>query len=254
MHSMIVNIWNIIFMSPWENSQLKCVRVRIGVFMCWLKVGVQNKALLEVYITIRFLNLILSKTILYFVSDVFKRRKKGLNHRGLSDWSFHFWRNFPLRGGLCLLTWLRNNIQHTWDWWPKSTLSVSGAFIIPFFVMLIVVGMPLLLLELGLGQKLRVGAAGAWKLVSWVDKTLELLKFLILILISLFFETLSAYNCNTGNSREIKSNNIFKSLNLRFTPVWVVLDTGPRLSLLLLVATTMSSLLGVSSTSDLHFR
>ena len=31
--------------------------------------------------------------------------------------------------------------------------------------MLIVVGMPLLLLELGLGQKLRVGAAGAWKKV-----------------------------------------------------------------------------------------
>jgi len=41
----------------------------------------------------------------------------------------------------------------------------GGAFIIPFFVMLIVVGMPLLLLELGLGQKLRVGAAGAWKQV-----------------------------------------------------------------------------------------
>ena len=42
---------------------------------------------------------------------------------------------------------------------------LSGAFIIPFVIMLIVVGMPLLLLELGLGQKLRVGAAGAWKLV-----------------------------------------------------------------------------------------
>ena len=44
---------------------------------------------------------------------------------------------------------------------------LSGAFIIPFVVMLIVVGMPLLLLELGLGQKLRVGAAGAWKLVRF---------------------------------------------------------------------------------------
>ena len=38
----------------------------------------------------------------------------------------------------------------------------SGAFIIPFLVMLLVVGMPLLLLELALGQKLRVGAARAW--------------------------------------------------------------------------------------------
>ena len=37
---------------------------------------------------------------------------------------------------------------------------------IPFLVMLVVVGMPLLLLELGLGQKLRVGAAGAWQKVE----------------------------------------------------------------------------------------
>jgi len=38
----------------------------------------------------------------------------------------------------------------------------GGAFVIPFIVMLVVVGMPLLLLELGLGQRLRVGAAAAW--------------------------------------------------------------------------------------------
>ena len=41
-----------------------------------------------------------------------------------------------------------------------------GAFILPFLIMLVVVGMPLLLLELALGQKLRVGAAGAWKKVN----------------------------------------------------------------------------------------
>jgi len=41
----------------------------------------------------------------------------------------------------------------------------GGAFILPFLVMLVVVGMPLLLLELALGQKLRVGAAEAWKKV-----------------------------------------------------------------------------------------
>lgn len=41
----------------------------------------------------------------------------------------------------------------------------GGAFVIPFLLMLVVVGMPLLLLELALGQKLRVGAAGAWKKV-----------------------------------------------------------------------------------------
>merc|ERR1719219_2942157 len=41
----------------------------------------------------------------------------------------------------------------------------GGAFILPFLLMLVLVGMPLMLLELGLGQKLRVGAAGAWKKV-----------------------------------------------------------------------------------------
>lgn len=38
----------------------------------------------------------------------------------------------------------------------------GGAFVLPFLVMVVVVGMPLLLLELGLGQKLRLGAAAAW--------------------------------------------------------------------------------------------
>ena len=52
-----------------------------------------------------------------------------------------------------------------------SLILLPGAFIIPFVVMLIVVGMPLLLLELGLGQKLRVGAAGAWKLVRSSDQS-----------------------------------------------------------------------------------
>jgi len=38
----------------------------------------------------------------------------------------------------------------------------GGAFIIPFMVMLFLVGTPLLLLELALGQRFRVGAAAAW--------------------------------------------------------------------------------------------
>ena len=37
---------------------------------------------------------------------------------------------------------------------------------IPFMMMIVLVGMPLLLLELGLGQKLRVGSAAAWPKVS----------------------------------------------------------------------------------------
>ena len=41
----------------------------------------------------------------------------------------------------------------------------SGAFIIPFLVMMVLEGMPLLLLELGIGQKMRTGSFGVWNRV-----------------------------------------------------------------------------------------
>jgi len=41
----------------------------------------------------------------------------------------------------------------------------GGAFIIPFLVMMVLEGMPLLLLELGIGQKMRTGSFGVWNRV-----------------------------------------------------------------------------------------
>ena len=40
-----------------------------------------------------------------------------------------------------------------------------GAFVIPFVIMLVLEGMPLLLLELGIGQKMRTGSFGVWNRV-----------------------------------------------------------------------------------------
>lgn len=37
---------------------------------------------------------------------------------------------------------------------------------IPYFIMLIVEGMPLLYLELAVGQRMRQGSIGAWKIIS----------------------------------------------------------------------------------------
>lgn len=41
----------------------------------------------------------------------------------------------------------------------------AGAFLIPFFVMLILEGIPLFLIELGIGQRMRLGSLGVWNTI-----------------------------------------------------------------------------------------
>lgn len=43
---------------------------------------------------------------------------------------------------------------------------LAGGFLIPYFIMLIAEGMPLLYLELAVGQRMRQGSIGAWKIIS----------------------------------------------------------------------------------------
>ena len=42
---------------------------------------------------------------------------------------------------------------------------VAGAFLIPYLLMLFVEGMPMLYLELAIGQKMRLGSLGVWNKV-----------------------------------------------------------------------------------------
>ena len=42
----------------------------------------------------------------------------------------------------------------------------TGSFLVPYLVMLVVEGMPLLYLELAVGQRMRQGSIGAWRSIS----------------------------------------------------------------------------------------
>jgi len=44
-------------------------------------------------------------------------------------------------------------------------LLFPGAFLIPFLIMVIIEGAPLLLIELGIGQRLRQGSLGTWNMI-----------------------------------------------------------------------------------------
>ena len=39
---------------------------------------------------------------------------------------------------------------------------VAGAFLIPYFIMLVLEGIPLFYMELAIGQRLRKGSVGVW--------------------------------------------------------------------------------------------
>ena len=45
------------------------------------------------------------------------------------------------------------------------TSFVLGAFVFPFLIMLVLEGMPILLIELGIGQRLRAGCFGVWNII-----------------------------------------------------------------------------------------
>lgn len=51
---------------------------------------------------------------------------------------------------------IKNNTNHC----PPT-----GAFLIPFAIMLILEGIPLFLIELGIGQKMRLGSLGVWNTI-----------------------------------------------------------------------------------------
>lgn len=46
-----------------------------------------------------------------------------------------------------------------------SFLSLPGAYLVPYLVLLIIIGLPLFFLELAVGQRIRRGSIGVWNYI-----------------------------------------------------------------------------------------
>ncbi|KAM9385719.1 sodium-dependent neutral amino acid transporter B(0)AT1-like [Pholidichthys leucotaenia] len=69
----------------------------------------------------------------------------------------------------------------------------GGAFLIPYLILLVLEGMPLLLLEFAIGQRLRKGSVGVWRAINPYLTGVGIASMLVSLLIGLYYNTLIAW-------------------------------------------------------------
>jgi len=69
----------------------------------------------------------------------------------------------------------------------------GGAFLIPYFIMLLIEGLPVFLLELAIGQRLRKGSVGAWQRVSPFLGGLGIASAFVSLTVALYYNTVIAW-------------------------------------------------------------
>ncbi|XP_035405605.1 sodium- and chloride-dependent transporter XTRP3 isoform X3 [Cygnus atratus] len=69
----------------------------------------------------------------------------------------------------------------------------GGGFLIPYFIMLIVEGMPLLYLELAVGQRMRQGSIGAWKIISPYLCGVGVASVVVSFFLSMYYNVINAW-------------------------------------------------------------
>ncbi|KAI1902531.1 hypothetical protein AGOR_G00045710 [Albula goreensis] len=69
----------------------------------------------------------------------------------------------------------------------------GGAFLIPYLIALVFEGLPLLYLELAIGQRLRMGSIGVWNSISPYLGGVGLASMLVSFLVCLFYNTILAW-------------------------------------------------------------
>ncbi|KAL6100051.1 slc6a18 [Pungitius sinensis] len=69
----------------------------------------------------------------------------------------------------------------------------GGAFLIPYVIALVFEGIPLLYLEMAVGQRLRMGSIGVWNSISPLLGGVGIASMLVSFLVSLFYNTILAW-------------------------------------------------------------
>ncbi|XP_027891041.1 sodium-dependent neutral amino acid transporter B(0)AT3-like [Xiphophorus couchianus] len=69
----------------------------------------------------------------------------------------------------------------------------GGAFLIPYLVALVFEGLPLLYLELAIGQRLRMGSIGVWNNISPLLGGVGIASMVVSFLVSMFYNTIIAW-------------------------------------------------------------
>ncbi|KAM8840980.1 sodium-dependent neutral amino acid transporter B(0)AT1-like isoform 2-T2 [Spinachia spinachia] len=69
----------------------------------------------------------------------------------------------------------------------------GGAFMIPYLILLVLEGMPLLLLEFAIGQRLRKGSVGVWRAINPYLTGIGVASMLVSLLVGLYYNTLIAW-------------------------------------------------------------
>lgn len=69
----------------------------------------------------------------------------------------------------------------------------GGAFLIPYFIMLLIEGLPIFLLELAIGQRLRKGSIGAWQRVSPYLGGIGIASAVVSLNVALYYNTVIAW-------------------------------------------------------------
>ncbi|XP_061737486.1 sodium-dependent neutral amino acid transporter B(0)AT1-like [Nerophis ophidion] len=69
----------------------------------------------------------------------------------------------------------------------------GGAFLIPYLILLVLEGLPLLLLEFAIGQRLRKGSVGVWRAISPYLTGLGIASMLVSFFVALYYNTLIAW-------------------------------------------------------------